>query len=254
MIMILSDGGAAVKRIQKQLELRDEKYFVYFTAFAAAGRFGSGTVTVGDGSAESVRSVITKNRADGVIDAIGEAVGAASENAVRVCVRLGLPYVKYVNLEEDYNAKVCLSYRQLGEMLKRCGGNVLMYTAAQTVNAVARVTADGGEKLYVPVLKGGGFDTDAALEYSVPIRNVIETDGIDGEVYVAELIDKYNIRAVVCDSSVNISDKAETARKKGIPAIVTHNTGTEYPAAAATAADAVIAVRTMRDSVKNKGV
>ncbi len=42
MIMILSDGGTAVIRIQKHLDIRDEEYFVYFTAFAAAGRFGSG--------------------------------------------------------------------------------------------------------------------------------------------------------------------------------------------------------------------
>lgn len=245
MIMILSDGGTAVLRIQKHLDIRDEKYFVYFTAFEAAGRFGSGSVIVGDGTERSLRSVSAQNNVTAVIDAVCEPASEISAAAMRVC-RENIPYVKYVNMEDDYGAKLCLSYRQLAEMITRCGGNVLMYASPQTVRAVVENLTDGGSRLYVPVLKSAGFDADAALEYSVPLRNVIEADGIDGAEFVEETINKVEAKAVICDCSVSTADKAEAARLTDIPMIVTHNMGMEYSHAAATAADAAIAVRTMK--------
>ena len=152
MIMILSDGGTAVIRIQKHLDIRDEEYFVYFTAFAAAGRFGSGSVIVGDGTERSLHSVLRQNKVTAVIDAVCEPASEVSKAAMCVC-KDRIPYVKYVNMEEDYNAKLCLSYCGLAEMIARCGGNVLMYASPQTVRAVAENIADGGSKIYVPVLK-----------------------------------------------------------------------------------------------------
>lgn len=246
MIMILSDGGTAVLRIQKHLDIRDEKYVVYFTAFAAAGRFGSGSVIVGDGSERSLRSVIARNRVTAVIDAVCEPASEISRTAMRVCAD-GLPYVKYVNMEEDYGAKLCLSYRQLAEMIAHCGGNVLMYAAPQTVRTVAANLSDAGDALYVPVLKSAGFDANAALEYSIPLRNVIEADGVDGTEFVTETVNKVGAKAIVCDCTVSTADKAAAAKAADIPMIVTHNMGMEYTAAAATAADAAIAVRAMKN-------
>ena len=107
MIMILSDGGTAVIRIQKHLDIRDEEYFVYFTAFAAAGRFGSGSVIVGDGTERSLHSVLRQNKVTAVIDAVCEPASEVSKAAMCVC-KDRIPYVKYVNMEEDYNAKLCL--------------------------------------------------------------------------------------------------------------------------------------------------
>lgn len=40
MVLVLSDGGSGVLRVVKQLEIRDEKYIVYFMNFLGAGRFG----------------------------------------------------------------------------------------------------------------------------------------------------------------------------------------------------------------------
>lgn len=248
MIMILSDGGTAVLRIQKHLDIRDEKYFVYFTAFAAAGRFGSGSVIVGDGTERSLRSVLAQNKVTAVIDAVCEPESEISETAMRVC-KDKIPYVKYVNMEEDYGAKLCLSYRRLGEMITGFGGNVLMYAAPQTVRAVAANLSDGGAELYVPVLKSAGFDADAALEYAIPLSNVLEADGVDGADFVGETINKIGAKAVICDCSVSTADKAEAARLADIPMIVTHNMGMEYSCAAATATDAAIAVRTMKIDV-----
>ena len=248
MIMILSDGGTAVIRVQKHLDIRDEEYFVYFTAFAAAGRFGSGSVIVGDGTDRSLHSVLRQNKVTAVIDAVCEPASEVSKAAMRVC-KDRIPYVKYVNMEEDYNAKLCLSYCGLAEMIARCGGNVLMYASPQTVRAVAENIADGGSKIYVPVLKSAGFDADAALEYSIPLRNVIEADGVDGADFVGETINKVDAKAVICDCSVSTADKADAAKAADIPMIVTHNMGMEYLCAAATAADAVIAVRTMKTTL-----
>ena len=156
MVLVLSDGGSGVLRVVKQLEIRDEKYIVYFMNFLGAGRFGKGNVIVGDGSAASIAAAISKNRADAVIDAVEEPKSRSSVNACRAC-RDGVKYIKYVNMEESYGARKCLSYRQLASMICRGNGAVL-YASPVTVSGIAAVGGDdAARKMYVPVVKKRGF-------------------------------------------------------------------------------------------------
>ena len=78
---------------------------------------------------------------------------------------------------------------------------------------------------------------------------MIEADGVDGADFVGETINKVEAKAVICDCSVSTADKADAAKAADIPMIVTHNMGMEYLCAAATAADAVIADRTMKTTL-----
>lgn len=240
MIMILSDGSSAVPRLKAQLELRNESYTVYFTNFAAAGKFGKGSVTVGHGSAAQLRSFIEKNGVNAVIDAAADTKISAA--AIAVCGDR-IPYVKYMEIEDSGGAKLCLSYRQLAQMLRRCGGNALMFASPTAVSALSAETGDGGKKIFVPQLRCGTFDTDTALEYSVPLRNVIEADGVDGVDAVSALAKRVGAKMIICDNTASAADKIEAGRRQDISVVVTHNFGMEYPHTAATAADAVISVR-----------
>ena len=249
MIMILSDGSSAVPRLKSQLELRGERYTVYFTNFAAAGKFGRGSVTVGHGSAAQLKSFIGKNRIRAVIDAAASTDISAA--AIAVCGD-AIPYVKYMEIEDSGGAKLCLSYKQLAEMLRRCGGNALMFAAAAAVSALSAETGDGGERIFVPQLRFGTFDTDTALKYSIPLRNVIEADGVDGVDAVSALVERVGAKMIICDNTVSVSDKVDAGRKRDISVVITHSFGMEYPHTAATAADAVISVRTRLTGGKAK--
>lgn len=240
MIMVLSDGSSAVPRLKEQLELRGERYTVYFTNFSAAGRFGRGSVTVGRGSVSQLKSFIEKNRIRAVIDAVVDTDISAA--AIAVCGDV-IPYVKYMQIEDSGGAKLCLSYKQLAEMLRRCGGNALMFAAPAAVRALSAETDDGGERIFVPQLRCGVFDTDTALKYLVPLRNVIEADGVDGVDAISALAERVGARMIICDNNVSVSDKVEVGRRKDISVVITHSFGMEYPHTAATAADAVISVR-----------
>lgn len=251
MVLVLSDGGSGVLRVVKQLEIRDEKYIVYFMNFLGAGRFGKGNVIVGDGSAASIAAAISKNRANAVIDAVEEPKSRSSVNACRAC-RDGVKYIKYVNMEESYGARKCLSYRQLASMICRGNGAVL-YASPVTVSGIAAVGGDdAARKMYVPVVKNAVFDTDAALEYSVPIMNVIETNVIDGKESVEEVLKRTGASMIICDTSVNAADKVRAGDLLNIPVLITHNMGMEYPEAAAAARDAAMFVRS-RTGYDTKG-
>lgn len=242
MVLVLSDGGSGVLRVVKQLEVRDEKYVVYFTNFLGAGRFGKGSVIVGDGSAASINSAVVKNRVTAIIDAVEEPRSRLSVTAYSVC-RGRIKYIKYVNMEESYGARKCLSYRQLAAMIRR-GKGAVVYASPITASGIVAEGGDGiAEMMYVPVLKNAVFDTDAALEYSVPIINVIETDAVDGMGAVKDMLKRTGTSMLVCDTTVNAADKAEIGDALNIPVLITHNMGMEYPEMAAAARDAAMFVR-----------
>lgn len=239
MVLILSDGGAGVLRIAKQLEIRSVGYMVYFTSFLSAGRFGNGSVIVGDASAAALSDAIKRNRISVVIDALEEPRARLSQIAYSVCGDR-VKYIKYVNIEENFGARKCLSYRYLFELIMRSKGAV-MYASAVTVSGIV---SEGGEKvaekLYVPIVKTAEFDTESALEYSVPIRNIIECDLIDGKRAVKDMLERTGASMIVCDTSINVADKSVIGDLLNIPVFITHNMGMEYPEAAASARDAAM--------------
>lgn len=242
MVLVVSDGGAGVLRITKQLEIRDESYVVYFTNFLGAGRFGKGSVLVGNGMAVSLVSAIEKNRVTAVIDAIEEPKAKVSGVLASVCAGR-VKYIKYANIEDSCGVRKCLSYKTLADMVRRSKG-ALMYASAATVSGIIEVGGgDIGDKMYVPIPKNVVFDTDAALEYSVPIINIIETEAVDGKESVKAMLERTGASMIICDVTVDVADKRVSAEALDIPIYITHNMGMEYPDAAAEARDAAMFVR-----------
>lgn len=240
MILILSDGGSLASDIERQLDLYGERYINFYTDFRAAGSRGRGSVIVGAPTASAIMSVIRANRISSVIDCMAQ----ANAEVQAVCARLKVFYVKYLNMKQQPGLKLCLYYAHIADMIKR-GNNALFYASARTVRAVAdTVGRENIDKMYTAVIKSAAFDTSAALEYSIPLLNVIESEMTDSIEEIAAMIKKTNADILVCDDTVAIEAKAEAAFGLGIPIILTHSMGIEFIKAAPTARDAVIAIHT----------
>lgn len=244
MILVLSGTGKRAADIAAQLDLLGESYVLLFSDFAAAGRYGEGNVLVGGGSVSSIRQIIKDNAVTAVIDTIGKPCASESRAALDACERENVTYVKYVRAENAEGAEVCLSYREIADKIARCSGNVLFFSADTTVSAIAELAGDElAAKMYAPVPKSAVFDTGAALEFGIPIINVIEADILDGRAAVSELMRRTDAKMLVCDGVCGISDKIEACAGTSVGVIVTHNMGFDFPNTASTARDAVILAR-----------
>ena len=178
---------------------------------------------------------------------MAEPLSPLSDSAQKVCAELGVGYVKYLNMQEKPGLELRLHYSEIADMIVRSGGNALFYAAPRTVSAIAATGGDAcAKKMYVPIQKSTVFDTAIALEYSIPLLNVIEDEWFFGEDAVNSMVEKTNSKMIVCDDTTDLSDKAAVAFTLGIPIIFTHSKGTEFLKAAASARDAVIAVHEIK--------
>lgn len=243
MILILSDGSSLAADVQGQLDLHREEYILFFTDFKAAGRLGRGGVIIGIETEASVAAAIRDNGITAVIDAVAEPMSALSAAAQAACNKDRVFYIKYVKTEEVSGAKLCLSYSHIADMVRGCRQNVLFYAEPRTVSAVASLVGEEHKsKMYVPLLKSAVFDAEAALEYSIPLLNIVETEWLWGEEAVSSMLEKTGASLIVCDMAEGISDKIAAAKAKNIKVILTHSMGIDFKRAAATARDAVIAL------------
>lgn len=247
MVMILADGSSLAIDVKKQLDIYNERYIMFYTDIKAAGSSGSGNVIIGAENVASIIEAIRDIRATAVIDATVEPQANISVAGQTACRTAKIPYVKYIKIEEKPGLQLCLSYAKIGELIKYCGGNALFYAASWTVSAIVDATEGAyKDKMYVPVLKNAVFDTASALEYSVPLLNVVEAELIDGEEAVASMMKKTGAKIIICDTTVTPDDKAAAAFMAGVPIVITHSMGMEYIKAVPTARDAVIAIHTGR--------
>ncbi len=247
MVLIVSDGSALVSDVEKHLDLHGDRYIVYYTDFRAAGRVGHGNVIVGMPTAKSVAEAIRTNYITVIIDAVAEPMSRLSDAAQEACTALKIDYVKYIKTEKPDGTRLYLYYSHIAEMVMKCRGSVLFYAKPCTVSAISQLVGEEyADKMYVPVPKEVVFNTAAALEYKIPLLNVIETECSWGSETVSDMINKTGAGLIVCDEADGIEDKISAAETAGIPVIFTHSMGREYKCVAATARDAVIAVHNLR--------
>lgn len=244
MILILSDGGEPTVEAAEQLEMRYEEYLIFFTDFVSAGTYGKGSVLVGRPTEEALCDTIQKIRASAVIDAVTEPASAMTRAALSACRKIGIKYVKCAAVRPVDGARLGLSYEQIAEEIKSCRGNTILYAEAAVVSAIARLVGkENADKMYVPVPKAAVFDTATALEYGIPLLNVVECGQVHGADAVSELIARVGAGMLVCDGTKGITDMTGAGAAAEIPVILTHRFGAGLSNVAATAEDAVIAAR-----------
>lgn len=229
MILILAGGGRESEEVIGLLEQEKIPYLCIFSTLAEAGNYGRGNAVVGKMERRFFQKVFEENNVCGVIDAIFGGDVEPSLEAMAACREANVPYVKYLRIA--VSSKPCTqgmvtgSYAVIAELINTHLGNVLFYAAPGTVRAIAKRVLDCS-CLYVSVLRGASFDVEQALEYGIPLVNVLEADGVEDTV--SSLIERLEARLLVCDGTAGIVDKAEAAEQSNIPLIITHNMGIEY--------------------------
>ncbi len=230
MILILADGSEA-RKFTGMLDRNNISYLCVFSTFAAAGSYGDGSAIVGRLQKDSMVSLFRQENIRGVADLTEVGDSAQSLVAMSACETVGVPYAKYlpmpVALDALFGASMNGSYDKIAENINRRIGSVLLYTGPETARALAKRVKDPN-RLYTPILRGIRFDVDLAMEFGIPLRNVIEMDGVDGVDAVKAAIQKTGAKLLICDGTVQIPDKLEAARELGIDGIVTHKMGVEY--------------------------
>ena len=230
MILVLA-GGSEAKKFTGMLDRNEISYLCVFSNFAAAGSYGDGSAIVGRFQKESMLSLLKREEIKGVADLCEAPDARQSQAAMAACEDLGIPYVKYlhmpVSLDALFGARMNGSYDKIAENINTRIGNVLLYAGPETVRALVKRVKDPA-RLYTPILRGIRFDVDLAMEFDLPLRNVVELEGVDGVEAVKTAIGKTEAKLLICDGTVSIPDKLEGAKQLGVDGIVTHKMGIEF--------------------------
>lgn len=237
MILVLSDGGSKSDELYRFLDIMGLPSIFHFNSFSEAGTFGKGSTIVGKASFKSFKRILIKNHIDCVIDVIDAPMSAASRIMIEAASELNIPMIKVilpifrlnpgivenigVSVESDY------SYKSAAETVNNTFGNVLFLANPYNVKAVADLVFDRGA-LYAPIPSGIEFDVDLALEFGIPLLNVIAVDDFSGAAGIENIINMVDARLIVTDSSSEVFDKLEAASKTGCKVLFIQSTGLEY--------------------------
>lgn len=241
MIMILSDGRGGTAEAEKQLRLHGDNYCVFFSDVVSASRYAKGNVLIGSAARSNLAKAYAENNIDVVLDVTEKPYSKLSRAALSAC-RGKMRYVKYVNCDEYDGAKRCLSYGDVAENIKKYSGRVLICAAPETVSAIAELAGDSASEIYVVLKKDIVFNVERALEYSIPLVNVIEADFECGNDTVPAIKKVGAGLVVIAENSEDTEERVESALSAGADVIVTHSSGVEYPNVFADIRDAIIEI------------
>lgn len=205
-------------------------HLCFFTSFADAGNYGSGNTFVGRLSHEGAEDLLRQNAITGVVDVLAAGNQEQSLCMMKACEKANVPYVKYLKLWSTFSygkAEVFATYASIAKEINKRDGKVLFYARPETVRQIAKRVNDSS-RLYVPIPRGIRFDVELALEFGIPLLQVMENDGVDGEDAVRHAIERSGAELLVCDGSGGTMDKLAVAEERGIPILFTHTMGIEY--------------------------
>lgn len=230
MILVLSGSGEEAREMMGALKQERIDHLCFFTSFADAGNYGSGNAFVGRLSVQGAKDLLRQNVITGVLDVLTEGNQEQSLVMMEACEQAKVPYVKYLKLQSTFSydrAEVFATYTALAEAVDKLSGKVLFYARPETVRQIAKRVTDVS-RMYVPIPRGIRFDVELALEFGIPLLQVMENDGIDGEDAVRHAIERCGAELLVCDGSGGTMDKLAVAEERGIPILFTHTMGIEY--------------------------
>lgn len=243
MILVLSGPGEEARELSVRLDQNNIEHLCFFSSFADAGNFGKGNVYVGKLNEREAEQLLRSNGIHGVVDVAQEDNLMQSLTAMKACEFCDIPYVKYIRIPKPKDScdhvRVMGSLRAIAELMNEQEDKVLFYASPKTVRKIASYVTDTS-KLFTTIQRGATFDVDLALEFGIPLLQVMENDSLDGEEAVLYAIHKTGATMLVCDTTVATSDKIAVAEKQGMPVILTHGTGVEY-SKVVHSADAVMA-------------
>ena len=231
MILVLSGPGKEARELSVRLNEEMVEHLCFFSSFSDAGNYGKGNVYVGKINEREAEQLLRTNGIRGVVDVAEESNIMHALAVMKASERCGIPYVKYLRIPKPKDScgqvRVMGSLCAVAEAVNDQEGKVLFYATPKTVKHIAKHVKDAS-KLFTTIQRGVRFDVDLALEFGIPLLQVVETDNTNGEESVRYAIHKIGASMLVCDTSVSVSDKITAAEKQGVPVILTHGTGIEY--------------------------
>ena len=231
MILVLSGGNNESHEAAELLERSEIPYLCVFSTFAEAGNYGKGNVIVSRLSEKDTEEIFAKEAVSGVLDIAAEGYETQSAAVMSVCRKREIPYIKFLNItiNECINEhiKIVCSYGKIADCINSTLGHILFYAAPATVSAIVKNVPDTSN-LYSIIPRGIGFDVERALEFRLPLVNILEFDSVDGEESVCAAIEKIDAKMLICDGSSGLKDKISASEKYEIPIIVTHKLGIDF--------------------------
>lgn len=254
MILILAGGGREAQSVSERLRREGMAHICLFSTFHEAGSYGRGNAIVGRLDRRAMEDLLEKEKIHGVVDLEEGNHGEQSRATIAACKNRGIPYIKRLHLpvprEELHGAYMVGSYDAVAERINRQSKVVLLYTGAEAAGAIAKRVYQP-DCLYTPILRGIRFDVELALEFGIPLINVIEADSIDGADAVREVIARTKAGMLVLDGTVNPTEKLLVAEELGIPALVTHRAGIEFPKTVWSGEELIVNLRTWKREERN---
>ncbi|MEE1012875.1 MAG: precorrin-6A/cobalt-precorrin-6A reductase [Clostridia bacterium] len=246
MILVLSGGGQEAQEISPRLDAEQIPHICFFSTFADAGTYGKGNALVGKLTPLGAEKILRQNKISGVVDVMADGYSEQSAVVMLACKACGVPYVKYLRpaiAVGDYDhVSVMGSYDAVADTINGQAENVLFYARPETVHAIASRIRDK-KRLFTAIPRCILFDVELAMEFGIPLVNVMEVDGMDGETAVLHAMEKASAGMVVCDDSMECADKIAAAKQRKIPMILTHKTGIDYTQLALTGDETMDLVR-----------
>lgn len=246
MILILSGGGNEARQFSDLLKNQGISYLCMFSDFAEAGAYGRGNAAVGRMDRQNLENFIQNHDIHGVVDVLAGESRKQSVSAMAACKLCDIPYVKLLRIPHDFDISARLmvtgSYRETADYINSHLCSVLFYALPETVREIASRVPDSSS-LYTPIPRGIHFDVELALGFGIPLINVIEMDGTEGEAAVSSAIDRIQAGLLVCDGTGGVKDKLSVAAQREIPVILTHSMGIEYTCTALGNAEALEVVK-----------
>ncbi len=229
MILVLSGNGSEARNFSAILDHENLKHLCVLPTLKEAAAFGSGNLVVGKFDVPKMEELFKTEKITGVAD-VDAGGNEMSRVAMTACGRMKIPYVKYLPLPKtgrDLVTGMAGSYEEVAKGVNCLSGTAILYTTPAAAAAIAERVDDSG-KLYAPILRDGRFDVEKALEFGLPLLNVIEVDQVDSADAISALIRKVDAKLLICDGTYGIKEQIAVADEAGIPVIMTHKTGMEY--------------------------
>lgn len=231
MILVLS-GTANGRNLLKELERSGYRTLCSAATVFEAAEFGYGQTVTGSLNRERLEELIRQYRVSGVVNALAETETETAVLSAQVCRDCGIPCLRYFPCKAEYlnNPRViiCGDFRSVAERLNKSLGNALLFVPPQISKLIAEGTLSRGS-LYFPVLKGVEPDMDLPLRCGLPMKNILQADGMESGHDIAALIKKYDIQFLVCHDENGFQDKLQAAEEAGAMVLLTGRFETAYP-------------------------
>lgn len=227
MIMLL--GGTKDSRELIDLLLEQG----YIVAVTTATAYGASLVTKHKNclvlpkrmNREEMQEFIINNRIKLVVDATHPYAVEVSNNAIKACENVQIPYLRYQRQEtgiKEYTKDIqyCADYVEAAKTLLHLQGNILLTTGSKTLRVFSEVL--GVDRLFVRVLPTSDV-VKSCEALGLKPSHIIAMQGPFSVNMNMEIMKKYKIHRMVTKESGDVggtAEKLEAAHKLGIPIVM----------------------------------